>query len=84
MYDLVIHLHSFCYFSMFLKMVALQEIAKKKAKGDKAGPSRPPSEAHPATQAGAEVHEAGAKASEGSGAKASEEPEAPAPPPPQV
>ena len=69
---------------MLLKMVVLQEIAKKKAKGDKAGPSRPPSEAHPATQDVAEVHEAGAKAPEGSGAKASEGPEAPTPPPPQV
>ena len=55
-----------------------QDLAKKKAKADKAGPSRP------SAQAGTEDPEAGAKAPEGSGAKAPGEPEAPAPPPPQV
>jgi len=69
---------------MFLKFIVLQEIDKKKTKVDKAGPSRPPSEARPSTQAEAEVRDAGAKAPEGSGAKALEEPEVPAPPPPQV
>ena len=72
----------FCYFAVFLKLDVLQEIAKKKAKADKAGPSRPPSEARPSTKAEAEVRVAGAKAPEESGAKASEHPEAPAPPPP--
>jgi len=61
----------------------LQEIAKK-SKVDKAGPSRPPSEAHPPTQAEAEVRDAGAKAPEGSGGKAREQPGTSAPPPPQV
>ena len=69
---------------MSLKFVVLQEIAKKKVKADKAGPSRPPSEARPPTQAEAEVHDAGVKAPDESGAKASEQPEAPPPPPPQV
>ena len=69
---------------MSLKFVFLHEVAKKKAKADKAGPSRPPSEARPSTQADAEVPEAGAKAPEGSDAKVLEGPEAPAPPPPQV
>ncbi|XP_021315120.1 uncharacterized protein LOC110434730 [Sorghum bicolor] len=59
------------------------EIAKKKAKVDKAGPSRPPSEAHPLTQAEAEACDAGAKAPEGSAAKVPEQPETSAPPPPQ-
>ncbi|XP_021310427.1 uncharacterized protein LOC110433104 [Sorghum bicolor] len=61
-----------------------EEIAKKKAKVDKAGPSRPSSEARPPTQAEAEARDAGAKAPEGSGAKVSELPETSAPPPPQV
>ena len=65
-------------------MLILQEIAKKKAKVDKAGPSRPPSEARPSTQAEAEVRDEGAKAPEESGAKASGQPETSAPPPPQV
>ena len=69
---------------MSLKFVVLQEIAKKKAKSDKPGPSRPFSEACPPTQAEAEIHEAGAKAPEESGAKASEQPETSAPLPPQV
>ena len=55
-----------------------QDLAKKKAKADKAGSSRP------SAQSGVEDPQAGAKASEGSGAKAPGEPEAPAPPPPQV
>ena len=55
-----------------------QDLAKKKAKADKAGSSRPPA------QISAEDPEPGAKALEGSGAKAPKEPEAPAPPPPQV
>ena len=69
---------------MFLKFIVVQEIAKKKTKVDKAGPSCPPSEARPSAQADAEVPDAGAKAPEGSGAKAPGEAEAPAPPPPQV
>jgi len=69
---------------MFLKIVVLQEIAKKKAKVDKPGSSRPPSEPRPPTQAEAEVRDAGAKAPEESGAKASAQPETCAPPPPQV
>ena len=69
---------------MLLKMGILQEIAKKKAKVVKAGPSRPPMETCPPTQAEAEARDAGAKAPEGSGAKVSETPEASAPPPPQV
>jgi hypothetical protein len=69
---------------MSLKFVVLQEIAKKKAKADKAGPSRPPSEARPLAQADAEIPEASARALEGSCAKAPGEAEAPAPPPPQV
>ena len=55
-----------------------QDLAKKKAKADKAGPSRP------SAQTGAEDPEASAKAPERSGDKAPGEPEAPAPPPPQV
>ena len=65
-------------------MVVLQEIAKKKPKADKAGPSRPPSVAHPPTQAEAEVRDSGAKAPEGSGDKVPEQRETSAPPPPQV
>jgi len=68
---------------MFLKIIVLQEIAKK-AKVDKPGSSRPPSEARPPTQAGAEVGDLSAKAPKGSGAKASAQPETSAPPPPQV
>ena len=69
---------------MFLKLVDLQEIAKRAAKVDKPGPSRPPSEARPSTQAEAEVRDAGAKVPEESGAKASPQAETSAPPPPQV
>jgi len=69
---------------MFLKLVDLQEIAKRAAKVDKPGPSRLASGAHPSTQAEAEVRDASAKIPEESGAKAPERPEAPAPPPPQV
>jgi len=69
---------------MFLKIVVLQEIAKKKAKVDKAGPSRLPGEVRPSTQAEAKVRDEGAKAPEESGAKASEQPETSAPPSPQV
>jgi len=54
----------------------LQELAKKKVKAEKAGPSRPAGGVHPSDQADAENPEAGAKDPEG--------PEAPAPPPPQV
>ncbi|XP_021301870.1 uncharacterized protein LOC110429740 [Sorghum bicolor] len=57
------------------------EIAKKKAKVEKASPSRPPSEARPPTQDEAEAHDAGAKAPEGSAAKVPELPETSAPPP---
>ena len=69
---------------MFFKLVDLQENAKRAAKVDKPGPSRPASEARPSTQAEAEVRDASAKAPEESVAKASEQPEVPAPPPPQV
>ena len=61
-----------------------QEVAKKRAKVDKAGPSRPPSEAHPSAQADSEDPEAGAKVPERFGAKAPEGPKAPVPPPPEV
>ena len=74
----------FCCFAMYLKFAVLQEIAKKAAKVDKPGPSRPPSEARPSTQAEAEVRDAGAKVPEESGAKASPQAETSAPPPPQV
>ena len=69
---------------MYLKFAVLQEVAKKAAKVDKPGPSRPPSEARPSTQAEAEVRDPGAKAPEESGAKASAQAETSAPPPPQV
>ena len=69
---------------MFLKPAVLQEIAKKKVKADKAGPSRPPSEVRPSTQDEAEARSEGAKAPDDSGAKASEQPGTSAPPPPQV
>jgi len=74
----------FYYVATFLSPVVLQEIAKKKARADKAGPSCPSGEVRPSTQAETEVRDAGVKTPEESGAKASEQPEAPAPSPPQV
>ena len=74
----------FYYVVTFLMPVVLQEIAKKKVKADKAGPSRPPSEVRPSTQDEAEARSEGAKAPEDSGTKASEQPGTSAPPPPQV
>ena len=73
-----------CFFSLSLKFMVSQEVAKKKVKDDNAGPSRPPCEARPSTQAGAVDSEVGAKAPEASGAKVAEGPEDRTPPPPQV
>ena len=71
-------------FPSCFKTLLLQELAKKKAKTDKAGPSRPSSGVHPLALADTEDPEAGVKAPEGPGAKSLEGPKAPAPPPPQV
>jgi len=52
-------------FPLCFKTLLLQELAKKKAKADKAGPSRPTGGAHPSAQANTEDPEAGANVLEG-------------------
>jgi len=69
-------LYGVLLFPLCFKNLLLQELAKKKAKADMAGLSRPTSGVHPSAQADVENPEVGAKAPEGT--------EAPAPPLPQV